>query len=139
MRQGYRALGLCAEGRVEEAYVLVKGPHRAAEGLSFVMMAEARVLHALGRPEELLAHCAAASRLPLAEALLGLDRPSVAAEALARAEAPLRRAGARAELARFTTLSVQAGSGPDHGQRGGGDEHAGEAAVDETGAAGVAE
>ena len=194
MRQGYRALGLSAEGRAEEAYVLVQGPHRPAEGLSFVMMAEARVLHALGRREELLAHCAAireradridwtagpamadrleaelvladgdhvravelagrsaetfagigaeweaaASRLPLAEALLGLGRPSVAAEALARAEVALRRAGARAELARFTTLSAQAGSGPDHGQRGGGDEHAGEAAVDETGAPGVAE
>ena len=194
MRQGYRALGLSAEGRSEEAYVLVQGPHRPAEGLSFVMMAEARVIHALGRREELLAHCAAireradrigwtagpamadrleaelvladgdhvravelagrsaetfagigaaweaaASRLPLAEALLGLGRPSLAAEALARAEAALRRAGARAELARFTTLSAQAGSGPDHGQRGGGDQHAGEAAVDETGAPGVAE
>ncbi|MGH3075188.1 MAG: ATP-binding protein, partial [Gaiellales bacterium] len=48
MRRGYRALGLCAEGRAEEAYPLVQGPHRPAEGLSFAMMAEARVLHALG-------------------------------------------------------------------------------------------
>jgi class 3 adenylate cyclase/tetratricopeptide (TPR) repeat protein len=195
MRRGYRALGLCAEGRANEAFVLVQGPHRPAEGLSFQMMAEARVLHALGRRDELLDRCtairerarridwaagpamadrleaelllagggeprhavelagrsaeifagigaewdAAVSRLSLAEALLALGRPSVAAEALARAETALRRAGARAELERFTSLAAQARSGPDDGQHGGGGEHAGEPSVDEAGATGVAE
>jgi len=58
MRIAFRALGLRAEGRAEEALELVSGWHRPAEGLSFLLMAEAQLLQTLGRWPELASYCA---------------------------------------------------------------------------------
>ena len=193
-RLSFRALGLCADGRVEEALTIVQLPFRPAEGRSFQMTARAQVLHAAGQDEEAVRACAAireravrigwpagpaaadrieaeialtagdavraaelatasaaafdtigaeweaaVSRVVTAEALLALGRAGDATAQLAAARTPLERAGALAELARLASLSGRVVSRPEDGERRGGDEHPGEAAVDEAGASGIAE
>ncbi|HSD02910.1 MAG TPA: AAA family ATPase [Gaiellales bacterium] len=68
-----------------------------------------------------------------------VGRAGDAAVELTAARSPIERARALAELAQLADLAARAGSRPDDGESRGGDEHAGEAAVDEAGASGVAE
>ena len=123
--------GPAAAGRLEAEIALAAGDAvRAAE----LAAASAAEFGAIGAEWE-----EAVSRLVTAEALLALGRAGDAAVELAAARSPIERARALAELAQLADLAARAGSWPDDGESRGGDEHAGEAAVDEAGASGVAE
>jgi tetratricopeptide (TPR) repeat protein len=54
-RLGYRALGLLAEGRTDEALAYIRQPAQA-DGVCFALLAEAEVLRAAQRWDELAAH-----------------------------------------------------------------------------------
>ena len=58
MRLGFRALGLLAEGRLDEAFAQVPSA-LFGDGVSFGMIVEGELMRAAGRWDELVAHCAA--------------------------------------------------------------------------------